>query len=122
MLAVQGPQARASLAPVFPEAARVGRFRVERLAWQGVACIVAGTGYTGEAGVEIAVPARGGAGALGRPGRMPASRPLVSAPATPFASRPGCPLHGHELGPGITPLQAGLGWVVAWDKPEFRGS
>jgi aminomethyltransferase len=27
------------------------------------------------------------------------------------------PLHGHELGPGITPLQAGLGWVVAWDKP-----
>jgi aminomethyltransferase len=32
------------------------------------------------------------------------------------------PLHGHELGPGITPLQAGLGWVVAWDKPAgFRG-
>ena len=33
----------------------------------------------------------------------------------------GLPLHGHELGPGITPLQAGLGWVVAFDKPEFRG-
>ena len=32
------------------------------------------------------------------------------------------PLHGHELGPGITPLQAGLGWVVGWDKPcGFRG-
>ena len=31
------------------------------------------------------------------------------------------PLHGHELGPGITPLQAGLGWVVAWDKATFRG-
>lgn len=33
----------------------------------------------------------------------------------------GLPLHGHELGPGITPLQAGLGWVVGWDKPDFRG-
>jgi aminomethyltransferase len=33
----------------------------------------------------------------------------------------GLPLHGHELGPGITPLQAGLGWVVAWDKGDFRG-
>jgi aminomethyltransferase len=33
----------------------------------------------------------------------------------------GLPLHGHELGPGITPLQAGLGWVVAWDKPAFIG-
>jgi aminomethyltransferase len=33
----------------------------------------------------------------------------------------GLPLHGHELGPGITPLQAGLGWVVGWDKGGFRG-
>ena len=33
----------------------------------------------------------------------------------------GLPLHGHELGPGVTPLQAGLGWVVGWDKGEFRG-
>ncbi|MGI9023317.1 MAG: glycine cleavage T C-terminal barrel domain-containing protein, partial [Acidimicrobiales bacterium] len=31
------------------------------------------------------------------------------------------PLHGHELGPGITPLQAGLGWVVAWGKGDFGG-
>ena len=29
----------------------------------------------------------------------------------------GLPLHGHELGAGISTLQAGLGWVVAWDKP-----
>ena len=29
------------------------------------------------------------------------------------------PLHGHELGPGITPLQAGLGWVVGWSKATF---
>ena len=33
----------------------------------------------------------------------------------------GLPLHGHELGEGITPLDAGLGWVVGWNKPEFRG-
>ncbi len=30
-------------------------------------------------------------------------------------------MHGHELGPGITPLQAGLSWVVRFDKGEFRG-
>ncbi|MDQ1402741.1 MAG: aminomethyltransferase, partial [Actinomycetota bacterium] len=33
----------------------------------------------------------------------------------------GLPLHGHELGPGITPLQAGLGWVVSWEKGTFHG-
>ncbi len=30
-------------------------------------------------------------------------------------------MHGHELGPGITPLQAGLAWVVGWDKGSFTG-
>jgi aminomethyltransferase len=29
----------------------------------------------------------------------------------------GLPLHGNEIGPDITPLQAGLGWVVAMDTP-----
>jgi aminomethyltransferase len=33
----------------------------------------------------------------------------------------GLPLHGQDLGPGITPLEAGLGWVVGWDKGDFRG-
>jgi len=32
------------------------------------------------------------------------------------APRIGLPLHGHELGAGITPLQAGLGWVVSWTR------
>jgi aminomethyltransferase len=31
------------------------------------------------------------------------------------------PLHGHELGAGITSLQANLEWVVAWNKENFRG-
>jgi aminomethyltransferase len=30
-------------------------------------------------------------------------------------------LHGQELGAGITSLQAGLAWVVAWNKPAFTG-
>jgi aminomethyltransferase len=31
------------------------------------------------------------------------------------------PLHGHELGEGITSLQAGLEWVIAWNKDSFLG-
>ena len=33
----------------------------------------------------------------------------------------GLPLHGQELGTGITSLQADLAWVVAWNKPAFTG-
>ena len=120
MLAVQGPQAKQRLATVFPDAAAVGRFRVATLSWEGVPCVVAGTGYTGEAGVEIAVPAASAPdlwAAITSAGIVPAG---LGARDT-LRLEAALPLHGHELGPGITPLQAGLGWVVAWGKDEFRG-
>jgi aminomethyltransferase len=120
VLAVQGPQARDRLSSVFPEAAAVGRFRVGQLEWRGVPCTVAGTGYTGEAGVEIAVPAAHATAlwqAVIEAGVVPAG---LGARDT-LRLEAALPLHGHELGPGITSLQAGLGWVVAWDKGEFRG-
>ena len=120
VIAVQGPEARARLAQVSPEAAAVHRFNVERFEWGGVTCLVAGTGYTGEDGVECAVPAEVAAGfweAVLAQGVAPAG---LGARDT-LRLEAGLPLHGHELGPGITPLQAGLGWVVGWDKGEFTG-
>ena len=120
VLAVQGPESRRWLADVSPEAAAVGRFRVAEVTWQGVPCIVAGTGYTGEDGVEIAVPAAAADGlweTLLDAGILPAG---LGARDT-LRLEAGLPLHGHELGPGITPAQAGLEWVVAWDKGDFRG-
>jgi aminomethyltransferase len=120
VLAVQGPRAKERLSAVFAAAGEVGRFQVRELDWHGAACVVAGTGYTGEAGVEIAVP-RDAAGELWSAivscGVMPAG---LGARDT-LRLEAGLPLHGHELGPGITSLQAGLGWVVAWGKDEFRG-
>jgi aminomethyltransferase len=120
ILAVQGPIARELLAPIFPEAANVGRFRVAERDWDGATCVVAGTGYTGEDGVEIAVPATTAPklwDALMGAGIVPAG---LGARDT-LRLEAGLPLHGQELGPGITPLQAGLGWVVRWKKAEFRG-
>ena len=120
VIAVQGPQAKERVATVFPDAAAVGRFRVQRCSWNGVECTVAGTGYTGEAGLEIAVPVDAAAAlwqAIEGAGVTPAG---LGARDT-LRLEAGLPLHGHELGAGITTLQAGLGWVVAWDKPTFRG-
>ncbi|HKH87523.1 MAG TPA: glycine cleavage system aminomethyltransferase GcvT [Acidimicrobiales bacterium] len=120
VIAVQGPTARTVLGAVAPEAAAVGRFHVIPFRWNGAECVAAGTGYTGEDGVECAVPSA----------QAPAFwRAVVEAGALPaglgardtLRLEAGLPLHGHELGPGITPLQAGLGWVVGWDKGDFRG-
>ena len=56
IIAVQGPHARTRLATVAPDAAAVPRFGVAPFVWEGVPCVAAGTGYTGEDGVECAVP------------------------------------------------------------------
>jgi aminomethyltransferase len=121
VIAVQGPEARRLLASVAPEAAEVPRFAVTRFEWQGASVTAAGTGYTGEDGVECAVPVDTAVAfwdAVLAAGVLPAG---LGARDT-LRLEAGLPLHGHELGPGITPLQAGLGWVVRWDKPGgFRG-
>jgi aminomethyltransferase len=120
VIAVQGPDARARLAAVSPAAAAMERFHVGPVDWDGVELTVAGTGYTGEDGVELAVPAAHAAAlweAVIGAGITPAG---LGARDT-LRLEAGLPLHGHELGPGITPLQAGLGWVVGWDKGDFRG-
>lgn len=121
VLAVQGPNARTKLATVSPEAAEVGRFHIGGATIAGVDVLVAGTGYTGEDGVEIAVPAADAATvwqAIVDAGIAPAG---LGARDT-LRLEAGLPLHGNELGPGITPAQAGLNWVVRHDKGEFRGS
>ncbi len=120
VLAVQGPQARSMLGAVSPEAAAVGRFRVATVDWQGVRLAVAGTGYTGEDGVELAVPV-GAAAALWAALLAAGVAPAGLGARDTLRLEAGLPLHGHELGPGITPLQAGLAWVVGWDKPAFPG-
>ena len=121
ILAVQGPEARAKVSATLGEAAAaIPRFGVGSFEWDGVVGAVAGTGYTGEDGVELAVPVDDAGrvwDALTSAGVMPAG---LGARDT-LRLEAALPLHGHELGPGITPLQAGLGWVVAWDKGEFRG-
>jgi aminomethyltransferase len=120
VIAVQGPDARSRLSSFAPEAAAVGRFRVTSFDYQGHRCLVAGTGYTGEDGVECAVPVEVAPQFWTE---------VLAAGVTPaglgardtLRLEAALPLHGHELGAGISPLNAGLGWVVSWTKGDFRG-
>ncbi len=120
VLAIQGPQARAKVAKVDQRFADVNRFRVTRFDYNGVEVRVAGTGYTGEEGLEIAVPNAAAEGLLQR---------IVDADVTPaglgardtLRLEVALPLYGHELTLSSTTLEARLGWVLGWDKETFRG-
>ena len=111
MLAVQGPEARELLAPVLADAAAVGRFHVSPVTYAGGAeGWAAGTGYTGEDGVELHVPAAAATAvwrAILDAGIVPAG---LGARDT-LRLEAGLPLHGHELGDGdhAAPSRVGLG-------------
>ena len=120
VLAVQGPAARAKVAALGADFAEVPRFGVRRFDFRGVEVRVAGTGYTGEDGLEIAAPNEVAEEVLAA---------LVAAGVTPaglgardtLRLESALPLYGHELSLTSTTLEARLGWVLGWDKATFRG-
>jgi len=120
VLAVQGPNAREKVAALGTAFCEVPRFGVRRFDFGGVEVRVAGTGYTGEAGLEIAAPNEVAEEILAG---------LVAAQITPaglgardtLRLESALPLYGHELSLTSTTLEARLGWVLGWDKDTFRG-
>ncbi len=120
VLAIQGPNAREKAGALDPRFAAVKRFDVTTFDFRGVEVRVAGTGYTGEAGIEIAAPNDVAADLL---------RDLIGAGVTPaglgardtLRLEAALPLYGHELTSSSTTLEARLGWVLGWDKETFRG-
>ncbi len=120
VLAVQGPKARERLSSIDQRFADVGRFRVERFEYQGVEVRVAGTGYTGEEGIEIAAPNEVAEGLLRALVASGIALAGLGARDT-LRLEAALPLYGHELTTHSTTLEARLGWVLGWDKPHFKG-
>jgi aminomethyltransferase len=82
--------------------------------------VVCRTGYTGEHGYELVLPA-GGAAAVWSALLAAGAQPCGLAARDTLRTEMGYPLHGQDLSPEITPVQARSGWAVGWTKPEFWG-
>ncbi|HET7475817.1 MAG TPA: glycine cleavage system aminomethyltransferase GcvT [Dermatophilaceae bacterium] len=92
--------------------------------WQGGPVVVCRTGYTGERGYEL-VPAWEAAPALWD-ALLPVALRLDGLPCglgarDTLRTEMGYPLHGNDLSPAITPVQARAGWAVGWSKDAFWG-
>ena len=114
LLAVQGPEALERLEIEVPPFA----FR-EDADVLGVRCLVAGTGYTGERGCELGC-APGDAPALWDAVLARGVVPCGLAARDTLRLEACYPLHGSDISPGRTPIEAGLTWACALDK-EFTG-
>ena len=121
ILALQGPGSFPVFDKAFPGS---GALDLKLYHWAtmdlyGTEALVARTGYTGERGFELYAPVEVAERAF---------KELLDSGATPVGLgardtlrlEMGYALYGHELSLEIDPLEAGLGWAIAWDT-EFVG-
>jgi aminomethyltransferase len=126
MVALQGPKVIEKLADVLPIDLRaLKRYHFETADLFLTKFTVYRSGYTGEDGVEIILPAKAASMAVkmlaGRLDKPDATiRPAGLGARDTLRLEAGMPLYGHELGESIDPLSAGLGWAVDLTK-EFVG-
>jgi aminomethyltransferase len=126
LIAIQGPAAAGILGPM--TALDLGAMKYYTGAFGEVAgrpAWVARTGYTGEDGFEVFCrPSDATAvwDALAAAGAPAGLVPAGLAARDTLRLEAGMPLYGNELGPDVTPFEAGLGRVVKFDKPgDFVG-
>ncbi|NMP21170.1 glycine cleavage system aminomethyltransferase GcvT [Sulfobacillus harzensis] len=121
LIALQGPEASAVLSPlVDQDLDHVASYRFLRGQVAGVDALISRTGYTGEDGFEVYLPwddiitvwealyQRG-------------VRPIGLGARDTLRLEARLPLYEHELTADITPLEAGLGVFIKWDKGDFAG-
>jgi len=113
LLALQGPAAVTVLARLAPEVAKMTFMQFQPVQLLGVDCFVSRSGYTGEDGFEISVPADQ-ADALAR--RLLAE-PEVAAiglgARDSLRLEAGLCLYGHDMNAQTTPIEASLLWAIS---------
>ncbi len=122
MIAVQGPMARAKATPLLPDpcrapAAALGNFF-------GVPCdewFIARTGYTGEDGYEVMLPAEHAAD-FWKALQAAGVRPCGLGARDTLRLEAGMNLYGNDMDETVSPLESGLAWTVVLEGPrDFIG-
>ena len=113
LLALQGPHAVDALERLVPGVGALTFMRAGAFDWLGVALWVSRSGYTGEDGFEISIPATAVEPFARALLLEPEVRPIGLGARDSLRLEAGLPLYGHDLTPAITPVEAGLSFAVS---------
>jgi aminomethyltransferase len=118
MIAVQGPNARGLAAAMIPEEFREAASALKPFfGLEAGDIFVARTGYTGEDGWEIVIPADAAA-QLWNDCAAAGIRPCGLGARDTLRLEAGMNLYGTDMDDSTSPLEAGLGWTIAWEPSD----
>ena len=124
IIAVQGPKSADTLAAMGLPVEHP-YFSFADTTWGDTPLTVCRTGYTGEHGYELVLPAAAAPDVwdmILEAGHPWGIRPCGLGARDTLRTEMGYPLHGQDISPEITPVQARLGWAVGWKKERFVGA
>jgi aminomethyltransferase len=115
LLALQGPAAAAALERVATGDRAVADLRFMQggpFTLAGVPVWISRSGYTGEDGFEISLPADAAAAVADLLCAQPEVKPIGLGARDSLRLEAGLPLYGHDLSPETSPVEAGLGFAI----------
>ena len=112
LLALQGPKAGAALARLSPDVAKLTFMTGASVTLAGAQCFVTRSGYTGEDGFEISVPAEQAVALARALLALPEDRPAGLGARDTLRLEAGLCLYGHDIDETTTPVEAGLAWAI----------
>jgi len=121
LLALQGPKAVDALARVIPGVEQLVFMDGRAFDWNGHATWISRSGYTGEDGYEISVPAEAVEALADAILAQPEVKPIGLGARDSLRLEAGLPLYGHDLDPGTTPIAADLGFALSKRRREEGG-
>jgi aminomethyltransferase len=116
LLALQGPHASAVLGRLAPETGKMLFMTTTRVKLVGVECYVSRSGYTGEDGYEISVPADKAEELARLLLAQPEVAPIGLGARDSLRLEAGLCLYGHDIDTTTTPVEASLVWALS--KPR----
>src|SRR4051794_73314 len=112
LLALQGPKAAEILETIIPGVSDLGFMQGAAFHWQGRSLWISRSGYTGEDGFEISVPASAAADLADAIAANELVKPIGLGARDSLRLEAGLPLYGHDLDDRITPVMAGLTFAI----------
>ncbi|MBX3490508.1 glycine cleavage system aminomethyltransferase GcvT [Parvibaculum sp.] len=112
LIALQGPKAAEVFARFAPQAASQTFMTARDMDVAGVPCMVSRSGYTGEDGYEISMPAKDAAALTKKLLAEPEVKPIGLGARDSLRLEAGLCLYGHDIDETTTPIEAALGWAI----------
>ncbi len=122
LFALQGPKAKDIMSELSTSACNLSFMQAIKADIKGIECTISRSGYCGEDGFEISVASQSAQKLAELILAFQQVKPIGLGARDTLRLEAGLSLYGHELNEKISPVEAGLSWLIDKSKQDYPGA